>query len=776
MNCILTFKIGDETIEVTHDGSLPIDSINSDLLSLLKKSEQWGDIVSSIQKQMQNKIGSYESVTIKQLTDRKGLIPNSNIQFLQDQFPTVIFPENAQANILFLDNLKLGGKEHFGRYTKADGSELFIVRNNEYDIENLANFLNLREQLKQGFEFSEDSEQFKFLNRAKGNKTINELIEDFITNKSSYENKKVTIDGKEVLVYPKLDKILRDLLEIPTRKQYEDEFTNNVNSLLKYKKAKGKWSVNLNINQLYNIVKTTHPEILPETIKTVKDFKQFFGTKENLSEEEQQKYSNGYEMLLDKLIDTQTFPYIYKKHDGINIILETPSRKISDRFGIGYDTIQTMEIVNNDYNGYKIYAQNVDDTTYYYPSKHYLTESTITNRFTNIEEAQQYIDERNNTQDIYENGYIEFNYDFDSEVLSPKYIEEGTIIEVRNYPIDRSKDVLHSHLFKPGNTRKDFERIINGMNLPVGLQNRIFTKIVTPEDMSLFIYEIDKDTIYDDINQLINQITSKPKKAYYIESRKTKSYKENGKSIKYYVYKVIPTEPNQIEQYKKQKNIPTVTLIKSIAESFKSKFGVNVHYLNKDQMQEQFPEIEEDIKAFIRNGEIYVNTFAAKSSDLLHEYTHLLLGVLKSNPDSRAIYEQLLDMVMDTVEGKREFNKIESSYSEISEMDIREEVFANLFGNYLSGRGSDINNIFKESEKFLKKENQNIFDLTSETDLKTIYNKKLDSIFGRFSSDVASKLKEENGLDFSETINTRKKSDWINKQIKEGNIKEDCSG
>ena len=133
-------------------------------------------------------------------------------------------------------------------------------------------------------------------------------------------------------------------------------------------------------------------------------------------------------------------------------------------------------------------------------------------------------------------------------------------------------------------------------------------------------------------------------------------------------------------------------------------------------------------------------------------------------------------MVMDTTEGKKEYDRISSSYSEISEMDRREEVFANLFGNYQSGRGSDINNIFREQEKFLKKANQNIFDLTSETDLKAIYNKKLDSIFGRFSSDVASKLKEENGLNFSETINTRKKSDWINKQIKEGNIKEDCSG
>lgn len=774
MNCILTFKIGDETIEVAHDGSLSIDSINDDLLSLLKKSEQWGDIVSSIQKQMQNKIGSYENVTIKQLTDRKGLISNSNVQFLQDQFPTTIFPENVQANILFLDNLKLGGKEHFGRYIKADGTELFIVRNNEYDVENLANFLSLREQLNQGFKFSEDSEEYKFLNVARKDKTINELIEDFMIHQDSYRTKKVQINNKSELMYPKLYKILNDILKLPIRKQWNDKFTNEINTFIEYKKIKNsdKWQIKLNISRLYDLIKIYHPNILSEDIKNVKTFKQILGSKESVPETEQDKYSNGYEMLLYKLLDT-TFPYKYKNHDGISIILETPSRKINDRFGIGYDTIQAMEIVNNNYNGYKIYAQNVDGVIQYYPSRHYLTEDVITSRFNTIEEAEMYINEKNNSQDIYKHAYREFNYNFDSEVTqSPLFIEEGTIIEIRNYPMDKNKEILHSHLFKPGNTRKDFERIINGMNLPIGLQNRIFTKIVTPEDMALFIYGIDKNTTYDDINVLINKIVNSPKKAYYIESRQTKFYK----GTTYYNYKVIPTNPNQIEQYKKQKNIPTVTLIKNIAESFKSKFGVNVHYLNKDQMQEQFPEIEENIKAFIRNGEIYINTFAAKSSDLLHEYTHLLLGVLKSNPDSRAIYEQLLDMVMDTSEGKQEFKEVISSYPEISEMDIKEEVFANLFGNYLSGRGSDINNIFVEQEKFLKKENQNIFDLTPESDLKTIYNKSIESIFGRFSSDVASKLKEENGLDFSETINTRKKSDWINKQIKEGNIKEDCSG
>ena len=288
MNCTLTFKIGDKTIEVAHDGSLSIDSIDTNLLSFLKKTEQWSDIVSAIQQRLQEKIGTYKEVTIKQLTESKGLIPNSNVQFLQDQFPTVLFPENITANVLFLDNLKIGGKQHFGRYIKADGSELFIVRNNQYDVEKFANFLTLRKQLEQGFKFSEDSEEYKFLNKVKGTKTINELIEDFITHKDDYKSKKIKIDKKETLIYPKLEKILKEILELPTRKQYEDKFTNELNSYLEYKKVNGKYQVKLNISNLYNIVKTNHPEILSESIKNVKDFKQKFGSKELLSEEQQE--------------------------------------------------------------------------------------------------------------------------------------------------------------------------------------------------------------------------------------------------------------------------------------------------------------------------------------------------------------------------------------------------------------------------------------------------------------------------------------------------------
>jgi Zn-dependent peptidase ImmA (M78 family) len=52
-------------------------------------------------------------------------------------------------------------------------------------------------------------------------------------------------------------------------------------------------------------------------------------------------------------------------------------------------------------------------------------------------------------------------------------------------------------------------------------------------------------------------------------------------------------------------------------------------------------------KAFIMNGEIYINKDLANEWDLFHEYTHILLGYLKNNKDEniRNIYFKLLEEV-----------------------------------------------------------------------------------------------------------------------------------
>ena len=187
MSCILTFKIGNEVINVPHDGALITDDIDNNLMALLKSSDQWESISQAIELRLRDKVGSYKSVSLSDLTETKGLIPNANVQFLQSQFPEVNFPEDISANILFLNDLKIGGKKYFGRVIKSDGTELFIIKNDKYSIGKLANFLYLRSQLKNGFVFSEDSEQYKVLSKIKGEKTITELIEDFSINKDKYD-------------------------------------------------------------------------------------------------------------------------------------------------------------------------------------------------------------------------------------------------------------------------------------------------------------------------------------------------------------------------------------------------------------------------------------------------------------------------------------------------------------------------------------------------------------------------------------------------------------
>lgn len=798
MKCTATFIINGKTpVEVTHDGSLSFDGVvDGNLIKFLetiKNTDEWITISRNVEEELRNKVGHYKPVSLEKLTSIEGLIGNSNVRFLQDQFPEAMFPENAKANILFLDNLKLGGQEYFGRYIKSNGEELFIVRNNDYEIHKFAKFLYLRHQLNSNFELSEQSEYYKILNALKGDKTINETLEEFSINPDKYKTKTVTIDGEKILVYSKLNNLIKEITNVPLRKQYDDVFTNEVNSVLKHNlDNSNKPKVTLKISELYNILNalSTHKDYsnikaLMKDCTSIKKFKEKFGEKL----EETSIYSNGFEKLLSELFE-DSFPYVYQNHDAISITLSFPSNNIEDRYGITYQTIALMEIVEN-YNGYKIYAQQIDDKTYYFPSLYYLTEKTKSTRFNTLEEAKEHIDNMNSNGDVYNSSMLEFHQRItkdkdgtikthqginkDGTIKSSIYIPEGTIIEVKDVEIPSDLSSIPYHYFLTfGNNRKSFERIINTLKLPTELHSEILSEIKTPEDMSLFIANInDENNNVVGLTELKNKIVNNRKKAYYIESVSTSSY--NNK--KTYSYKLIETEPNIVRQYQKTtKNKPILTILTAISESFKSKFNTNVHILNESELKEKFPDIDEGVKAFIRNGEIYVNLLAAKSSDLLHEYTHLLLGVLKSNPESVYAYEELLNMVVSTKEGRILAENISENYPDLSEMDLREEVFATLFGQYLQGRGSDINEIFKEKYDYLLKKNKNIFDLTSEDDLKQIYNKSLISIFERFSSDVANKLNQNDGLAFAETVNTRKKTNWINKQIKDGFIKEECNG
>ena len=196
------------------------------------------------------------------------------------------------------------------------------------------------------------------------------------------------------------------------------------------------------------------------------------------------------------------------------------------------------------------------------------------------------------------------------------------------------------------------------------------------------------------------------------------------------------------------------------------------------------------VKAFILNGEIYVNTDSASPEDILHEYTHLLLGVLKSNSDTRSHYLELLGMILKTKQGQSKLEELRQSRSDIfSEIDLAEEVFADLFGDYVARNlinlDSDVVSIFVDDEKYRLKKSKNrrslsqeitsIFKLPANESLSSIYGKSFESIIEKFSTDVHDLLKNDDRPTFKSTTESRKVSNWIEKQIELNNIEEyDC--
>ena len=225
---------------------------------------------------------------------------------------------------------------------------------------------------------------------------------------------------------------------------------------------------------------------------------------------------------------------------------------------------------------------------------------------------------------------------------------------------------------------------------------------------------------------------------------------------------------------KKVQNKPIRLWLNAISKALQNQFGVQIHIVTANEVEEMGIANPNTDKAFIYNGEIYINSTIASTNDLLHEHVHLILGVLKSNPELRKNYEGLVNLVANTKEGRQEKARIAERYSNLSEMDLREEVFANLFSHYIRNQISiETEQVFNSSEEELEKLTKSVFN-TDIYDIKSFYNGGLISIFNKFNREVSKYMQNTEDIDFGKTKDSRIISNWISKQIETGLIKEDC--
>lgn len=98
---------------------------------------------------------------------------------------------------------------------------------------------------------------------------------------------------------------------------------------------------------------------------------------------------------------------------------------------------------------------------------------------------------------------------------------------------------------------------------------------------------------------------------------------------------------------------------------------------------------------------IILNSDRATKSDLAHEYMHLFMGIVRSNTALQEKYTQLLTNLVNTKEGQEqlaEYSRV-PAYQSLSQIDLMEEVAANVMGKYLTS--SDPQTQFPNADAFI---------------------------------------------------------------------------
>lgn len=776
MYCVFTFKInGENPIFISLETDNGEMVLNNDVVTVLKDNP---DKAKKIFELIENKLnGTITPVSYEDFIKEKSLIANSSVSSLRKNYPN-LFPDGIEANVLLVNNIRVERQNISGRCINSNGEEIFVIENRDSDINKFANYLRTRENIKNSSLKIEDDDIKQLLKEMKF-KDIKSLLLDFIDNESKYLNK--TVNNKNC--YRLLIDISRQFLGKPEMRTFGNSILDNIYPYLyKHdvweKNKKGQW-VNkdnlhtLDISFLYNLLCVYDQNILikndiftDQSEKSLKQFKEFI-TK-----------SNFCKSLFDNLKkDYPQFNFVFNKigkHKNQEVIfMQAIIQTVKEQYGWTYDTIKTFDIQET-YKGYQIYCRDNNGIKEYYVTQDYMTEDSYAKYCSNLEDAKAYIDNKISYIKIPNHNYIEFHYLNDNTIQTKQKLIPGSIVEVLDYKISKPELIIYfptneQAILQERNSSSfsDFEKIVDSWNINDDLKNKVKEEINTPEKVTLFLYDLQNNYTDKRNTEEIKTILKKIQDA----SKKERLYYYIDEQISNNKYRIIRTNISDIETYKSSnQNVPNVTFLEAIAKGIQEKIpGITIHIETAEQLKEIVPEANiNTTRAFIKNGEIYLNSTRCKATDLVHEYMHLILGMLRSDPTTRKNYEQLLYRIISSKEAQSALKRINQAYPNISEMDKYEEVFVDLFSNYFINNNL---NIFDTNE--IKKLTETIFGQKID-DINQFYTGNVSQVFIKFNKDIASWLSNDNNISWEKSKTYRQLSNYISEQIKKGEIKEAC--
>ena len=741
MSCTITLNIGSN--KITLDG-IEEDSIQSfydysNLIQEINKQGKTEEFINAIRAQGVNNTSIYVNKDMEGLTDSKQFfLPNMTYREFRNKFPTA--PELENINVLYVDEIKTNGTDTPLVYSTKDvqGNDLYIVqRGGEKQFINYlnklktiqdndipSNFINFIQELEQSDEawlrkFSSYSFTKSSSKKARGEyegsiKTAREVLAKYLQNPESFYE--YLLSGKNANFKQNVERIrkikeaLNSLNDYDPPREYGTPFANALMMHTSYKKFNEITYRAITLQQLKTLTKQASPELYEKYFSKDNPDPSAIQIKVNSVLRQLFWNTDGQENLSTKGIQIEA---IYNGNIYFNIQPST----FETKYGYTIASKEAYPHQEQEYKGYNIYSAVINGTTKFMVARGVFTDQNVGKTYDSLQQARDFID-KSFKEDILKKGLlldlympnehgVQFSLSTHNSTILPGQVIRAINVqinskaftkEIQNYNAEQGLKFIQKHNDTVDTTQLDsLEKILlTAAKVQEGIDKGI------QEDLTEFVNNLNNYNYY-----YVNNVDQSQGLQYTIQLQQIPNVRSTTSSPIGWV-----SMPQRLTYF---------------ANKIESRFGIPTQVLNKQAISEKygakFPnkDISKE-KAFIIDNTIVINLELATKQDVAHEYMHVFMGIVKSQPDLQEDYFDLLqDLVENTEQGQQQLQQYQnvSEYSDLARIDLYEEVAANIMGEYLTSLNPNTYpKIFRDFRKFIQTNTfnqdlkENILDFT----------------------------------------------------------------
>ena len=741
MSCTITLNIGSNKIIL--DG-IEEDSIQSfydysNLIQEINKQGKTEEFINAIRAQGINNTSIYVNKDMEGLTDSKQFfLPNMTYREFRNKFPTA--PELENINVLYIDEIKTNGTDTPLVYSTKDvqGNDLYIVqRGGEKQFINYlnklktiqdnnipSNFINFIQELEQSDEawlrkFSSYSFTKSSSKKARGEyegsiKTAREVLAKYLQNPESFYE--YLLSGKNANFKQNVERIrkikeaLNSLNDYDPPREYGTPFANALMMHTSYKKFNEITYRAVTLQQLKTLTKQASPELYEKYFSKDNPDPSAIQIKVNSVLRQLFWNTDGQENLSTKGIQIEA---IYNGNIYFNIQPST----FETKYGYTIASKEAYPHQEQEYKGYNIYSAVINGTTKFMVARGVFTDQNVGKTYDSLQQARDFID-KSFKEDILKKGLlldlymsnehgVQFSLSTHNSTILPGQVIRAINVqinskaftkEIQNYNAEQGLKFIQKHNDTVDTTQLDsLEKILlTAAKVQQGIDKGI------QEDLTEFVDNLNNYNYY-----YVNNVDQSQGLQYTIQLQQIPNVRSTTSSPIGWV-----SMPQRLTYF---------------ANKIESRFGIPTQVLNKQAISEKygakFPnkDISKE-KAFIIDNTIVINLESATKQDVAHEYMHVFMGIVKSQPDLQEDYFDLLqDLVENTEQGQQQLQEYQnvSEYSDLARIDLYEEVAANIMGEYLTSLNPNTYpKIFRDFRKFIQNNTfnqdlkENILDFT----------------------------------------------------------------